>query len=403
MLQGIRLKCIAACALKKRVAKAIQRACEGLAQLTVLLMCPLDPSTSIPAWVLDQQEKARTSPVSIEHHFGDSTPAQKLAALPLATLSLSFLYSELVGHRLWNALFERGGGGCPGGPPVRTLATRHLSAPATDGWNVVAGATELAHAWGFQGMELPVDLEPDVDLPRHTRMRLAVCLSVAWKFERQLASHFPRRFYDDDNPSLPSPHTHELAYVGYAFMTDEERQDFGGWREGNLQSIRALYYQMMTMELSLLTSVSVMALLTRNAQVVAEERIQALFDERVVGADEAMAIRALVPFFVVASQDGRSGRPTGGALACASMLCVRSTKAWLEQGRDEECELVMRSVFSPHERRAARALLHHGRFPKALPSATLALGCYNDRAWAAHECVHAMTLERAYATAELVV
>ena len=380
--------------------------CEGISQLTCLLMYPLDnPSTSIPAWVLDQeQQKARTSPVSIEHHFGDATPAQKLAALPLATLSLTFLYGELVGHRLWNAIFERGGRGGMGGPSVRTLATRHLSASATDGWNVVAGAAELAYAWAFQGMELPEDLDPSTEeLPRHTRIRLAVCLCVAWKFERQLASHFPRRFYDNANPSLLAPHTHELAYIGYSFMTDEERRDFGGWREENLANIRALYDQMVALEVSLLASVCVMTLLTRNAQVVAEERLQALFDDAVVGADEAMAIRALVPFFVAASQDGRSERPTGGALVCASMLCVRSTRAWLEQGRDEECELVLRSVFSPAERKAARALVHHGRFPTSLPRAILELGCYNDRAWPAYECVHCRTLERAYATAEIVM
>ena len=313
------------------------------------------------------EHEARTSPVAIHHSFGDASPQQKLAAAPLATLALTFLYKELVSYKLWNASFGR------------ALATRHLGAPGADGWNVVYGASELAHVWAFQATDLLETVDADLELPRHTRIRLAVCLSVSWKFQRQFATHFPRRFYDSQ-PNLLSPHTYELAYIGYAFMTDDERAEFGGWSEQNIESIRTLYSDMVSMEVALLTSTNVMSLLTNNAQVQAEARIQVLFDDEILNANEAMSIRAIVPYFVVASLDGKSERPDAGALVCAAMLCARVDAA-RRAGRIEEFEVVMRSLFVPSERKAARALIHHGRFLSTIPNAILALGCYSDHDW----------------------
>jgi len=346
-----------------------------------------------PEWPLNKASRA--SPVSVTHRFGPLTEAQKLGLLPLVTMSLSFLYQELVKHRLWRADFERGGHSASGKPRVRSLATRHLCAPATDGWNVVHGAMELAHAWAYQLVDMPEPIERDVDLPKAVRLRLAVCLSVAWKFERQLASHFPRRFYDEQ-PSLLSPHTYELAYIGYAFMTDDERIEFGGWREANLDNVRQLYSDMVAMELSLLASTNTMELLTRNQQAQAEARIQVLFDDAILSADEAMAIRSIVPFFVVASQDGVSERPRAGELVCAAMLCVRANDA-------ERHEVVMRSVFTPREREAARVLLHRGRFPPPVANSTLLMGCYNDHEWRNYSYVYNPTMEKACAMAERLV
>lgn len=352
-----------------------------------------------PKWPPKNASRAsRASPVSVAHRFGSLTEAQKLALLPLATMSLSFLYQELVKNRLWRADFDRGGQSASGKPRVRSLATRHLCAPATDGWNVVHGAMELAHAWAYQMVDVPETIEHDVDLPRAVRLRLAVCLSVAWKFERQLASHFPRRFYDEQ-PNLLSPHTYEMAYIGYAFMTDEERIEFGGWREANLDNVRQLYSDMVAMELSLLASTNTMELLTRNQQVQAEARIQVLFDDAILTADEAMATRSIVPFFVVASQDGVSERPRAGELVCAAMLCVRANNA-RSTAAAERHEVMMRSVFTPREREAARLLLHRGRFPPPVANSTLLLGCYNDHEWGNYQYVYNATIDKAHAMAE---
>ena len=387
-----------------RIRRAIRKACHGITQLASQLMqqaAAAGPVTLPEEVKWTPDDASRASPVSVTHHFESLTEGQKLALLPLATLSLSFLYQELVNNRLWRADFDRGGCSVAGKARVRSLATRHLRAPATDGWNVVHGATELAHAWAYRASDMPETIDEHFDLPKAMRLRLAVCLCVAWKFERQLASHFPRRFYDEQ-PNLLSPHTYELAYIGYAFMTDEERAEFGGWREANLENVRQLYWDMVAMEVSLLTSTNTMTLLTRNQQVQAEARIQALFDDAILSANEAMAIRSLVPFFVVASQDGVSERPRAGELVCAAMLCVRMVEVQ-RKGRAEECEIVMRSVFTPREREAARVLLHRGRFPPPLATSTLLLGCYNDHEWVNYPYVYNPTIEQAYAMAEGLV
>ena len=156
----------------------------------------------------------------MDHDFGvgrrQEPGARRAAGRPF---SISFLYQELIKHKLWTARFERGGDDGAHGPAVRSLVTRHLSSPAVDGWNAVAGAVELASAWALRSNDLPIMLVTAFDLSYQTRLRLAVCLSVAWKFERQLCSHFPRRFHDA-KPNLVSPHTCELAYIGLSFMTD---------------------------------------------------------------------------------------------------------------------------------------------------------------------------------------
>ena len=340
--------------------------------------------------------KARASPISIDHHFGDATSAQKRAALPHATMSLGFLYRELVRHELWNAHFDRGGNAHA--RPVRSLATRHLSAPASDGWNAVAGATELASAWAMTVKGMLEMTNADFGMPLDTRIRLAVCLSVAWKFERQLCSDFPRRFYDVQ-PSLAEPHTRELAYLGYAFMSDEERVAFGGWGEQNVHHIRKLYHDMVAMEVSLLMSVPVFTTLTRSAQVLAEARLQALFDDGSVSADESMTIRSIVPFFSAACQDGCSARPTAGALVCAAMLCVRVRVAQTS-GTEAALCAVVRSLFLVFERKGARALVGSGLRLKAIPAVIVSLGCYADPSWVNYACICPETLEWALRVAE---
>ena len=269
----------------------------------------------------DRRPKAlraeRSSPVSIDHAFCDSLDHQRLAVLPMCTASLVFVYSELIYRNLWNARFYSGSEATENGrpPPVRALATRHLRHPSTDGWNVVAGAEALAQEWALRGVC------DGRNFTKATRLRLAVCLSVAWKFERCMYTHFPRLFYSA-KPNLYSPHTHELAYVGYSFMTLEEQTEFGPWAASNTVRICALHRSMVALEADLLIRANVMALLTRHAQIVAEDRLSVLLAARVVDADAAMAMRSVVPFFRIASRDGKSEPPSAGALVCAAMLCM---------------------------------------------------------------------------------
>jgi hypothetical protein len=378
------------------LASAIRKACSGLSQLASLVIHGPVAVAPRPFPELKCVAEARdggASPVSVEHHFGGGgpapPPASKREALPVAALSITFLYQELIRHRLWNARFERGGSGdASGRPPVRSLATRHWSEPAVDGWNAVAGAVDLAEAWAFEGALLPPEARSAYDLPRDVRMRLTVCLSVAWKFERQLSSRFPRTFYDDE-PNLVSPHTCELAYLGYSFLSVAERAEFGPWGQENGPRVRALYAEMIALEASLLLSVPVFSTLVDGNQVQAEARLQALLDAGVLTVAEVMAARAIVPYFNAVWLNGRSERPTAGGLACVTALCVCSSVA------TPGLEAKLRPWFVPTERRRARALLLNALHPQDIPKALLSLGCYADPDWKHYDCISPHTLELA--------
>lgn len=340
--------------------------------------------------------RKRSSPCSIDHNFVDVTESQKHVLLPLAALSINYIYQQLVQHSLWDTRFERGGHGTLRGicvPLVRSLATRHLSSAATDGWNVVSGAIELASAWGLNFSDLPPTLGTykGYELPKSTRIRLAVCLSVAWKFERQLCSCFPRRFYDTI-PNVASPHTYELAYLGYSFMNEDERVEFGGWGEENEESIHALYTDMLSMEVSLLVGVPVFSTLMRSGQVLAEGRIQELFDKGVLSDKEAMIVRSIVPFFSAVCHNGCSDLPGPGELVYAALQCMRmGAHPDARNDISPNDELVKRDVseFSEYERKEARALIRGGLALKGIPRQILSLGCYADTRWV--NCVYVQT------------
>ena len=341
---------------------------------------------------VDMHHVQRTSPVSVDHNFGVPTPAPVRAVLPLAACAISFLYQELIKHKLWTARFDRGGEGAHG-PAVRSLVSRHLSSPAVDGWNAVAGAVELAGAWALRSNDLPIIVYTAYDLSYETRMRLATCLSVAWKFERQLCSHFPRRFHDTE-PNLVSPHTCELAYLGLAFMTDAEREAFGDWNNENSARVRALYRHMMDLEVALLRGVPVFSILTSHAQVQAEARVQKLFEDGELCDEEAMVVRSIVPFFNAVWRNGYSPQPTSGALVCAAMQCVCVVRG-VREYRSVDWGDTLHAQFTRRELERARDLLRSALHLKEVPASIVALGCYSDPSWVNYEYMCATTLRSA--------
>lgn len=378
------------------MAKVIRQACSALSNFAFAPMTDAgDAGEGTDAHRPKALRVDRSSPVSIDHAFREPVDTQRLAVLPMCTLSLVFVYTELVCRNLWNTRFHSGGGkGAEGdSTPVRRLASRHLRHPSTDGWNVVAGAAELAQAWAVPAGEKLRRTDDGYDFAKATRLRLAVCLSVAWKFERCSCTHFPRRFYSTE-PNLYSPHTHELAFVGYSFLTLEEQTAFGPWDESNAANIRALYNQMVVLEASLLINVNVMALMTRHPQVLAEGRLAALLAVGVVDADAAMAMRAIVPFFRIASQDGKSRPPTSGALVCAAMLCMgvpTTVRAYVPH-----CHDTVRTQFTADERRGAFDLLVQAAHLKGIAVSTVAATCYCDENWVHYPfvCADALRIAR---------
>ena len=335
----------------------------------------------------------RASPVSVDHDFGVCATGPMRVVLPIVTFSIHFMYQELVNNKLWTARFDRGGGNCANGPAVRSLVTRHLSSPAVDGWNASAGAVALASAWALHNSDLPSAVHTAYDLSFDTRIRLAVCLSVSWKFERQLCSHFPRRFHDSE-PNLVSPHTCELAYLGLSFMTDAEREAFGVWDNDNSARVRQLYRQMVQLEVELLRDMPVFSILTSHAQVQAEERAQTLFKDQKLTDEEAMVVRSIVPFFNAVWQNGYSPQPTGGALVCAATQCVHVVRG-VREFRSAESTGLLRALFSKSELDRARELLRSALHLKEVPTSIVGLGCYSDPNWVNHEYMCAATLKHA--------
>jgi len=332
---------------------------------------------------------------------------QKRTVQPLTTLTLLIVYGELVRRQLWYAAFGRGRRDRRTGEAVqhwerrghlRSLATRHLTEPSTDGWNCVAGAVALANAWAFRAEDLPEVIPVHFEFSLATRLRLAVCLSVAWKFQRATCSHF-QRLFDTYEPSLLGPHTHELANLGYFFMTLPEQEEFGGWSNENVEAIRALYNELIALEVDLLARVNVFSLLTETPLDRVEARAAALLARGVVSAECAMAIRTLAPLFTYCAS-GAAG-VSGGALVCASMfaLGVASNANALMRVTPE----LVHAEFTPEERIAAWGLLQAALEPNKMTELLLSATCYGDSRWEHHGHVTRLNLRAALSLASLTV
>ena len=309
------------------------------------------------------------SPVSVEATF-EVSDEQKRSLLPLTAATLLIVYTELVRRRLWDCGFSNG-------RAQRRLAVRHLVQPATDGWNCVAGAIELANAWAFRRKEIPETLPEGFEFPLETRLRLAVCLSVSWKFQRGTYSHFARAFPTAE-PSLLGPHTHELAHVGYFFMTEPDQDEFGAWSVENVEAIRGLYDEMIAMEADLLVSVPIFALLTSHPQVQTEERAADLLARGVISADCATALRSLVPLFIYCTTGAQEAASSGG-LVCAALLALSVTSN--PRAMATYCPEMYAAEFSEQERRTAWWLLRSALYPDKMAAYIIELGCYGHRRW----------------------
>ena len=142
---------------------------------------------------------------------------------------------------------------------------------------------------------------------------------------------------------------------------------------------------MAALEIDLITKKNVMVLLTQNAQVLAEDRIATLLAANVVSAHASMAMRAIVPLFVIASEDGKSAKPSAGALACAAMLCVSVPTTVRPYVLN--CKKTLCTRFTLAERRGAYAVIDQALHPRGLAALTLASTCYHDEGWVHHPFV----------------
>ena len=346
---------------------------------------PLLAHASADSPVRVTEEAVFASPHTTTTRTSAVVARQDPNTLQLSAHALTIIYGGLIGGGMWDASFARGPHRSQG---ERGLAAHHLSAPATDGWNVVAGALELARVWAIRPTSTVVGLNSttgDMVLDRSTRTRLAVCLAVSWKFQRAQMSHFARRFGDVGEingwPDVVDGHTRELAHIGYGFMFRVEQQAFGGWSEENLVRIRELYSTMLRLEVELLQTVSVFTLLAENTQVEAEERLWRFYEDGALTVERCMAVRSILPFFVRASTTDLSlnaelmgaadVNASAGALVCAAYYCVAATL-----GASQPLE------FSRAERALARELVSVALSGADEPF--LRQGCYGNPLWEHH-------------------
>lgn len=397
------------------VNRTVSRA--AFTKLTISTMAPVVAATA--AIAVSSVRRSTQSPCAVETHpLPDSDPAvadkaptrdsdtEQTAFLPLVALSFAYMYNEMISNGHWCADFHRGRR--PSVPPpkrkaaakrvksqppkmglTRTLATRHLSAPCVDGWNVIVGAIELARAWGLEGgsERLADAVVGEYDLPLWVRMRMACCLTVSFKFQRCNYTCYPRRFHDRETPSLLSPHTEELAHIAFAFFTLEEQSRFGEWSETNEVAIRALYAEMLELEGKLVCTISTFPLLAENVLACMELCLQRLFDRRIRTDEEVMAMRALAPFFLYATM-GRSyegltalkKETSAGALTCVVWL-IASTS---ESGRPlfKHSKTPLKFLFSDLERMWAVRILTDAADPPKIVRQLMMLGAYGDPTFA---------------------
>ena len=373
------------------------------------------------------------------HRVGDKRPSETVATdsvdgddaglpctteLELAARQLASVYDILVSNRVWIDRFSRGRRNrvtlkrvlCVFKDDVRHLATMHLGQPATDGWNVVAGAVELARVWGLANDGRCVDARGSPRLSRATRMRLAVCLNYSWKFQRSNWSSTPREFHDRD-PREDVFHAHELGFVGFLFLTRTESASFGDWKPHNVDRVRQMHDELQQIEAVLVCTVSTFRLLVDdNPQVAVERRIERMIADGVRDMDmpRGLMLRSLVPLFLRASllREDASAYPllyeelvvrashadeAAGALLCAAWLCVMSANALRTLVRPVD----LSSVFALRERELAWRLLdaawHAVRTSSGVDNGRdfVRSGCYSDPCWHGYGFVTSHTLGKA--------
>jgi len=347
-----------------------------------------DSPTSVTASTFPQTNDRRETVVV------DSAPS----ILQLSSHALVLIYNTLTDASAWDARFLRGPRSRHG---ERRLASTYLAEDAVDGWNVVIGAMELARAWAIRKTSDVAAAGNDPHrLDRNTRIRLAVCLNLAWKFERSAYSYFPKRFTDVGEahgwPNVQDGHTRELAFLGYGFLYPEEQAAIGDFSDANRDHVKQLYNTMLKLEVDLVNTVPVFSIFTNNLQTRAELLLEQFHLDKEITSAVGMTIRSILPFFVriavcanlykTLAPDEEMGHET---LVCAASYCV----ATAVPTDPERCTLDARRrppLFCQEVRQRAYEILTSALM--YTKSTYARFGCYGDPSWVGHVYVSDSTL-----------
>ena len=280
-----------------------------------------------------------------------------------------------------------------------------LGDPASDGWNVVMGAIELARIWGLCA-STEFDAKKNA-LDFGTRMRLAVCLSVSWKFARANYTNFDCPFVDPNGHR----HTLELAYISQAFMLACEVELYGIWPT-NIESFTVLQVEQLDLELHLLLNRSIWSSLSENPQVLSELEIEELQKSGVLKAGEHAVLihRSLVPFFVrvlflprrgLYLVHGNDAHHVASAVLCCVMLCLCTSPIARKTAMYH---------FDPAERELACEIIDAARDAavdsnESLNESSTILweGCYGDLSWPLYRFVSKPAILRLHSSTRDII
>lgn len=341
----------------------------------------------------------RDSPRSVTFAGGDAP-----GALCRAAADMLCVYSRLVtpgqcGPK-WDASFHRGDrverrsdGVLVHRCTVRRETTRFLGADDADGWDVVVGAIELARIWALDSTTVYDALGDRLDVD--TRMRLAVCLGVAWKFQRSLYSIFQRQFVDEEEVR----HTLELAFVAQQFMDPDEARSLGPWPDA-VVALAQLQAAQVHREVDLLLRCSLWSCLTQNPQALCEPMLEEMQASGKLDGGRLTLLRhrALVPFFVrvallprrsLYSAYGGDAAQMASALMCCVMLCL-----------EQPARRRVASCFDLAESHLAATLIAAAYEvvvdPHTRHASLLWDGCYGDAQWPLARFVSKGAIRRLY-------
>ena len=224
--------------------------------------------------------------------------------LHVASTLLFDVYRKLIIRGVWRAKFA---------PVHQSL----LQPACVDGWGVFLGAVELARLWG---LEKATYNKVTNRLDKSTRLRLAVCLNVSFKFA--IGADRPARhvhiYVDDEKQS----HSLELAYLATLFLTEDEKKFEQPW---------ALHMQEAQLELEkmLITTMALGPCLMSNPCCIAEQKLESLCSTasttahaRVLAVLAFWVRVALLPKHGLYVTYGGNADQLGNALLLCSMLCV---------------------------------------------------------------------------------
>ena len=187
----------AACGLRQCVSRAIRKACERLSDVRQRWPIPCADRQRCrftPIWRSVHRRSRWTTTLAPHQRQSQSarccrSPPQLRLYVPAADQPQAGMHALIAAANM--ARVDR--------RSARSSRDTWARRPPTDG--TLSRAPWSWRAYGLRD-DLPNVVYTAYDLSYDTRMRLAVCLSVAWKFERQLCSRFPRRFYDEAQSAL---------------------------------------------------------------------------------------------------------------------------------------------------------------------------------------------------------